>query len=408
MKYSTVSEEIMKIALIIKDLRHCGAQRAISRLSFVLEEAGYEIYMVMLTAGEIDYPHDGKLILVGSPIEDGILRKIKNTIIRTLELRKIKKEYNFDAAISFLDTPNISNILSRQKEKVFVSVRNFKSLEDSGIFGFLNRIMIKMLYPKADKIIVVSKAIAADMEVNYNIPREKITVIYNPFDIEQIQSQSNEELPDDYRNFYNGHRVIISVGRLDHQKGYCNLLKAFSYLKTKCPDTRLVLIGDGEQTGQLEELTKALNIENDVLFAGYQKNPFSFIRNAHVYVLSSLFEGFPNAMVEAMACGVPVVSTDCKSGPREILYELPDLSRDADGIEYADYGIISPVFDTEDNWDYTVISDKQKIFAEAIAILLNDHALHQKYSQKAFERVKSFTFDICRRQYIELLADKAK
>lgn len=395
----------MKIALIIKDLRHCGAQRAISRLSYVLEEAGFEICMVMLTAGEIDYPHAGRLIPLGLPIEDGILRKIKSTVIRTQKLKNIKNEYEFDAAISFLDTPNISNILSRGKEKVFVSVRNFKSLEDSGIFGFLNRIMIKRYYPKANRVIVVSKAIAEDMEKNYNIPADKITVIYNPFDIEQIQAQSSEELPEEYRRFYRDHKVIISVGRLDHQKGYCNLLKAFSYLKTKCPDTRLVLIGDGEQTEQLENLAKALKIENDVLFAGYQKNPFAFIKNAHIYALSSLFEGFPNAMVEAMACGVPVASTDCKSGPREILYDSPDLGRDADGIEYADYGILCPVFDLEDNWDHTAISDSQIVFAEAAAALLNDRDLCRRYSQKVLERAKDFTFDICREKYIKLLTE---
>lgn len=394
----------MKIALIIKDLRHCGAQRAIARLSFVLEQAGYDIFMVLLTSGEVDYKHAGELIIIDSPIVKCFLGKIMTTIHRTRELKRVKEKYKFNVAISFLDTPNISNLLTKGKEKVFVSVRNFKSLEDNGVFGFLNRIMIKKLYPKADKVIVVSKAILDDMATNYKVPRDKIGVIYNPFDINCIISQSKEKIPVGYRDFYKDHKVIISVGRLSYQKGYWNLIKAFAHLKAKRFDLRLVIIGDGEQDKELLELTKGLGIEKDVLFAGYQDNPFSFIKNADIYALTSLFEGFPNALVEAMACGVPVVSTDCKSGPREILYINPDYSCQANDIEYADYGLLCPVFNkVNDDWNVIEKSNNQLMFAKAIEILLNDDKLAADYSQKALKRVKDFSYDDCRNRYIEMI-----
>lgn len=393
----------MRIALIIKDLRHCGAQRVMARLSFILRDAGHEVYMVLFTGQEIDYDYFGELIILNSSIKKGLLGKIKTTFQRTSDLRRIKKTYKIDAAISFLDTPNIANLLTKGKEKVFVSVRNFKSIEDKGIFGILNKVMIRILYPRADKVIVVSKAILVDMSTNYNVPMNKMTVVYNPYDVEQIFIQSNDEFPKKYQEFYNNHRVIVTVGRLFYQKGYWNLIKAFAHLKIECPDARLVIIGDGDQDNELKKLATDLSVEKDILFAGYQKNPFTFIKNADVYVMTSLFEGFPNALVEAMACGVPVVSVDCKSGPREILYSDADLSCNTSKIELADYGIICPSFTNVDDWDLNRISENQKTFANAIVMLLNNPELHSDYAKKAFERAKYFSLEECKKKYLEVI-----
>jgi glycosyltransferase involved in cell wall biosynthesis len=393
----------MKVALIIKDLRHCGAQRVMSRLSFILSEAGHEVYMVLLSGREIDYEYAGELIVVSSTIKNGLLGKILTTIKRTKDLKKIKKTYHFDAAISFLDTPNISNLLTKDKEKVFVSVRNFKSLEDKGLFNFLNKIMIKSLYPKADGVIVVSKAIMKDMAVNYRIPENIMRVIYNPFNIEQIQEQSSDELPDEYQDFYKNHEIIVTVGRLSRQKGYWNLIKSFYYLKKKHPQAGLVIIGDGDQEEKLKRLACDLHIENEVMFTGYQKNPFPFVKRAEIYAMTSLFEGFPNTLVEAMACGTPVVSVDCKSGPREILYKEPCLDQNAAGIEYADYGVLCPAFTDNDDWSIDTVTDNQIAFADAMGSLLENKQLHSDYCVKAIERADFFTFEKCKTYYNDLL-----
>ncbi len=393
----------MKIGLIIKDLRHCGAQRVMARLSFILKDAGHDVFMILFTKKYIDYEYAGELIVIDSLIGKGIIGKIITTLKRTHNLRKVKQNYNFDATISFLDTPNISNLLSKNKEITCVSVRNFKSLEDKGIFNFFNKIMIKLLYPKADKVIVVSKAILVDMALNYNIPKSKMKVIYNPYDIDLIEEQSLEELPNDFKKFYDTYEVIVSVGRLSRQKGFWNLIKAFSYLKKDYPYAGLVIIGDGDQELQLKELTKELQIENDVLFTGYQKNPFPFIKNAKAYALTSLFEGFPNALVEAMACGTPTVSVDCKSGPREILFENADINDSATNVELADYGLLCPAFTDADNWDSNVMSENQIIFSKALSMLFEDDKLHEKYCKKSFERASHFTFEECKNKFQEIL-----
>jgi len=393
----------MKIALIIKDLRHCGAQRVMARLSFILNNAGHDVYILLLAGQEVDYDYCGDLMVIDATIGKGIFGKITTTLQRTWKLSRVKKTYKFDAAISFLDTPNISNILTKGKEKVFVSVRNYKSLEDKGLFNFLNKLMIKLLYPKADKVIVVSESILLDMAANYKLPKENMRVIYNPFDIEEISNQSTVELPEEFRNFYNNHKVIVTVGRLSYQKGYWNLIKAFAYLKTKLSDIRMVVVGDGDQEVSLLRLAEAYGVEKDILFAGYQKNPFSFIANADVYAMASLFEGFPNALVEAMACGVPVVSVDCKSGPREILYSVTDLRCSSKEIELADYGILCPAFTKTDDWDLKEISVNQKTFANAIEILLKDEQLHSDYANKALQRAKDFSLEKCKHDYLETI-----
>ncbi len=393
----------MRIALIINALGHGGAERVISRLSVIFSDAGHEVFLILFADNKLDYDYTGEIISLNSNIGKGLVGKILSNIKRIKDLRKIKMIYRFDAAISFLDTPNITNIMTKYKEKVIVSVRNFKSIEDKGVYRIINKEMIKILYPKANKVVVVSNALLEDMRNNYKLPKYKLKTIYNPYDIKQICDMGNEVLPYNYQEFYDIHRVIISMGRLTHQKGYWNLIKAFAYLKKKLHNAGLVIIGDGDQEIKLKKLVNSLSLDNDILFVGYQKNPFMFINKSEVYALTSLFEGFPNALVESMACGVPIVSVDCKSGPREILYEEADLDCCAHGIEYADYGILCPAFDDEDTWSPDVFSVNQKNFANAINILLDDSKIWENYSKKAIERAKDFSYEKCKNNYLKLL-----
>ena len=393
----------MRIALIIKDLKHGGAQRAVARLSFVLSDAKHEVFLILFSNKYIEYDYKGKLIILDSSIRTSVLGKIGSVIQRSRDLRKAKKMYGIEAAISFLDTPNISNILTKGKEKVLVSVRNYKSLEDRGIYGFINKAMIKRLYPKSNNIVAVSEEIKNDLIDNYKIKKDKIRVIYNPYDVNQITLKSKQKMSKKYEEFYSNSRVIVSVGRLERQKGYWNLIKSFAHLRKHYSDIKLVIVGDGEQEKQLRQLAKGMYIDKDVLFAGYQENPFNFIKSAYLYVMTSLFEGFPNAMVEAMACSVPIISVDCKSGPREILYQKPELGITARKVELADYGIICPPFDEEENWDAKEITNSQIHFSSAIEVLLNDKKLYSVYASKAFERANNFSFEECKKKYNELI-----
>jgi len=393
----------MRIALIIKNLKHGGAERAVARLSYVLNDAKHEVFLILFSNKYIEYDYKGKLIILDSKIRKSVLGKIGSVIKRSRDLKKAKRLHNIDVAISFLDTPNISNILSKGKEKVLVSVRNYKSLEDRGVFGLINKVMIKRLYPKSNYIVAVSEEIKNDLIVNYKIKKDKIRVIYNPYDVNQISLKSQQEMSKKYKEFYSNSRVIVTVGRLERQKGYWNLIKSFAFLRKQYNDIKLVIVGDGNQEKQLQQLSKDLNVDKDILFAGYQENPFNFIKSSYLYVMTSLFEGFPNAMVEAMACRIPIISVDCKSGPREILYQKPELGITARKIEFADYGILCPPFYEQENWNAKEITNNQILFSSAIEVLLNDKELYSVYANKAFERANHFSFYECKKRYNELI-----
>jgi len=142
-----------------------------------------------------------------------------------------------------------------------------------------------------------------------------------------------------------------------------------------------------------------LGNSNSVLITGYQENPFKFISRSDVYVLSSLFEGFPNAMVEAMACGCPVIATDCKSGPKEILYENANLDNISTSIEKADYGLLVPPLDSKENWDSSMTHNTEEILANAMLMYINDKKLCESYALKAAARSKVFSYERCKREF---------
>jgi len=176
---------------------------------------------------------------------------------------------------------------------------------------------IKELYPKSNTIVAISKGVAKDLIENFGLPLEKVRVIYNPVMVSEVQRMAAEEV--DHPWFKPDQPpVILGVGRLVPQKDFPTLLRAFSLVRQVRP-ARLVILGEGEERPKLEQIAYQLGIQNDVLMPGFVKNPYAFMAKSAVFVLSSAYEGFGNVIVEALLCGCPVVSTDCRSGPREIL-----------------------------------------------------------------------------------------
>jgi len=191
---------------------------------------------------------------------------------------------------------------------------------------------IKKFYPEADIIVAISQGIAEDLVENFGLPPERVRVIYNPVMVSEVQKMAAEEV--DHPWFKPDQPpVILGVGRLVPPKDFTTLLRAFSLVRQVRP-ARLVILGEGEERPKLERIAYQLGIQNDVLMPGFVKNPFAFMARSTVFVLSSAYEGFGNVIVEALLCGCPVVSTDCSSGPREIL-------------EGGRYGRLVPVGDVE-------------------------------------------------------------
>ena len=226
--------------------------------------------------------------------------------------------------ISVLTTANIVSIIAR-----FFSKSEFRLIlsERASVAAALSDnplwqarvlpFLIKLLYNYSDKVISVSKGIAEELISDFGIEREKSHVIYNPVVNELLIKKSLEHL----ENIYFDHRkvpMILGVGRLTSQKNFELLIKSFSILR-KSIKAKLVILGEGPLRGELENLAKDLGVEKDVHLPGFVDNPFMWMKNSKVFVLSSDYEGLPNALIQAMACGTEVISTNCPTGPEEIL-----------------------------------------------------------------------------------------
>jgi glycosyltransferase involved in cell wall biosynthesis len=197
---------------------------------------------------------------------------------------------------------------------------SFEAGNASSWRGRLTPRLIKRFYPWANGIVVVSHGVRDDMAQLTKIPRERITVIYNP-SIVSADVREKAQAPLDHPWFEPGQPpVLIAVGRLQIQKDYPTLLQAFAQVRQKRP-VRLLILGEGKERPMLEEIIKTLGVEEDVSLPGFVMNPFAYMARASLFVLSSRWEGLPTVLIEAMCCGTPVVSTDCPSGPREILRE---------------------------------------------------------------------------------------
>jgi len=175
----------------------------------------------------------------------------------------------------------------------------------------------RLFYPYADAIVAVSHGVADDLAKVTRIPRGRIRVIYNPVVTPDLLQKVEEPVKHPW--FSDGSQpIVLGVGRLDIIKDFPTLIKAFAMVRQK-RSVKLVILGDGEERPRLEALVKKLGLENDVWMPGFVDNPFTFMAKASVFVLSSASESFGIVLVEALACGCPVVSTDCPSGPSEIL-----------------------------------------------------------------------------------------
>ena len=178
------------------------------------------------------------------------------------------------------------------------------------------------------------------------------------------------------------------MGRFDPVKQHERLIRAFSYTYEKLQDARLVLVGDGKQKSYLKLVCKKLGLENGVVFAGASGDVGYFLGHARAFAMSSRVEGFPNVMVEAMAYGVPVVTTDSPGGCGEIVGK----KKDSDEIQYCEYGILTPRIEGEMS-NQTEPGREEKLLGEALLRLLEDDDLYRKYSDKAKRRAKDFSED---------------
>ncbi len=231
-------------------------------------------------------------------------------------------------------------------------------------------LFVKHFYPWADNIIAVSQGVAKDLAQVAGLPSERIQSIYNPVVSSELLEKA--KIPLEHPWFLPGEPpVILGVGKLEAQKDFPTLIRAFARVRQVRP-SRLVILGWGPERPQLEALIQKLGLESDVALLGYIDNPYAYMARAAVFVLSSAWEGLPTVLIEAMAVGVPVVSTDCKSGPSEIL-------------DNGKYGLLKPVGDSN-------------ALAEGILNVLSGELRTVDPNW-----LNQFTFEASTRQYLDVL-----
>lgn len=377
------------IAIIISSLKGGGAERVVSNITMNLPKDKYNVYLILFDSSSMEYSYGGELVDINIKASDNPFVKVVNFIRRYFKLKKIKKGYNIDTSISFLGGPNLLNILTKDKDRVLVSVRGYISRDSTGVYSTFGKYLMKKTYNNSDFIVGVSNLIKHDLITNYNIIGNKIVTIYNPYDLQRINILANEKINSKYMDIFKD-KTIITIGRLNHLKGHWHLIRAFKKVHDYDSNFKLVILGEGELREYLEELINDLDLENNIFLLGFKSNPYKYIKRSSIFVLPSLSEGFPNALAESMACGLPVISTDCRSGPREILAPETVIEYETKTIEYCEYGVLVPVCDGVHYDHLTPLIKEEKLLAESIINLYEDEHLRNNYSNKSKIRVGHF------------------
>jgi glycosyltransferase involved in cell wall biosynthesis len=342
-----------------------------------------------------------------------------------LKIRKLKEEIKPDFVVSLLEPANLFNVLTKiSNQKTILSLRSnyTATLREDPFFGKgITRSILKTsytlafktIYNRADLLVAVSKDVAEDLIKNYGINSNKVKVIYNPYPIDKIRELAKESLGS-YEEIFK-HPVLITAGRLTKPKGQWYLLRVFKALKEKHKDLKLVILGEGELKEYLVGLSEELGLKTyvwdrddlsesfDVYFLGFQKNPFKFMARSKLFVFPSLWEGFGNVLVEAMACGVPVISSDCRSGPREILAPNTDFNYQTQKPEFAEYGVLMPVFEVKYKTAKGPLEEREIMWVETVDRLLEDESLRKHYSEKAKQRAEDFRIEKIVQEWKEVL-----
>lgn len=358
-----------KIALYVPSLRGGGAERVMVNLSKGFSERGYYVDLVLAEA-------TGPYLSQVSPRVRVVDLKSNRVLKSLFPLVNYLKEENPDVLISALNHANLIAIfakqLSRSRVRLIITEHNMLSLSQEHAQNKRSKLLpisMKHFYPTADQVVAVSKGVAEDLSNQIGLPLDKIKVIYNPVIDERLIHKSWEKVENPW--FQDPQTpVILSVGRLTEQKDHSTLIKAFAKVREKIP-AKLVILGEGEKRLELEQLVDTLELKEDVWMPGFVENPYAFMRRASVFVLSSKWEGLPTVLIEAMACGCRIVSTDCPSGPAEIL-------------EGGKWGRLVPVGDVDG-------------LARAILLSLDED------KNKGVERAKSFTLKQILAQYEEVM-----
>jgi glycosyltransferase involved in cell wall biosynthesis len=306
-----------RVAIYLPSLRGGGAERIMVTTANAMSARGITVDLVLAKAEGPNLRDVASGIRV---VDLGASRVISSLPGLVRYLRRERPE----AVLSAMNHANVMAVIARQAARVplrlVVSEHNMISTQSTGQIPFNRRVVLKLMrraYARADAIVAVSNGVADDLVRTIGIPRDRVTTIYNPTDCAKIRRLAEAD-PGHPWMVPGGIPVILGVGRLTRQKDFSTLIRAFAKVR-QCHPARLIILGEGELRPALEQEIREHGLDDDVLLPGFVDNPYAYMSRCAMFVLSSAWEGLPGVLIEAMACGARIVSTDCPSGPSEIL-----------------------------------------------------------------------------------------
>ncbi len=405
-----------KKLLLVSPMLHQGGFERICVATARLLAPYYDITTAIFDDADIAYDVTGlSIVNLDLPVKQGRIGKAVNLLRRIRALKALKKRLHTDVTYSFGQTANLVNCNARAGDRVICGLRSYQDFD--------NPEKIRMFCKKADLIACCSKEMEKQIREDFGCDRT--FTLYNPVRIPEDTtgepgSGKGPEVPlwdekEGLAQFLSGHgKLVMSMGREDDVKGFWHLIKAFSLVSRELagsicskgaaagadgaddrpagggdPAPGLIIMGDGT-FGEYRKLAQDLGIGGHVFFTGVMKKPFPLLKKASVYALTSIREGFPNALVEAMALGVPSVASDCMTGPEEII-------RTKDG----DAGVLLPVFSERKDLDAASIPEEDARLADEILEILRDPVLAGELSAKGMARAADFTEEAYIRNCLE-------
>ena len=344
----------MKVVVVINSLTSGGAERVVSTLTREWAK-GHQVLTALFDASCPAYDYGGEVADLGTPSLRSPVNKLHNVLLRSARLARILRRERPDRIVSFMESANFPTIVAAAVtgllDRLCVSVR----CNPATIPG-LHRLLIPVVYRLAERVVAPSTGVRNALQ-RMGLPARKLSVIPNPLSKRTDASTSPRgDAPQ---------RYVLGVGRLEPEKGFDRLLKAFS--KIDRPGIQLVILGDGIERAELLAISQELGITSQLHLPGVVADVDAWYRRADCFVLTSHYEGSPNVVVEAMANGCPVVSFDCAYGPAEI-------------VEDGGSGILVP----QDNIDG---------LSDAIQKVVSDRALRERLSKVGRQRAEAFSVD---------------
>ncbi len=400
---------VKNILIIIQHLYRGGAEKSAAALCGLLQAQGHNVVVVTFFS-ENDYPTSYPIscthYCLNNYPKKSLWNRVVNNVKRIKELSKIKKQHNITTSISFLFGADIANVISDVGEHKIISIRSAPNTSNHGKW---KRLLVDYFYNKANIVMVQNNRLVAEMQTFLNIKKPKIQVIPNFYELDTIKKNAQKSLSSNEAAIADPrYKVLFQIARLSEPKAQWYLFRIFKEVLKTQPLARLVIAGEGEMQDFLLKYAQDLGLSiqiahneskidqqidleaHQIILLGHCANPVKYIKHSRLFLFTSFFEGFPNALAEAMIAGSLAISSDCVSGPKELI--APNIAQN-NSINYplfTEYGVLLPPFVHRMVAHDEPLYDAEKAWIDTVLSTIDDLDLQQKIKTQAQERMNEF------------------